>query len=91
MTYLFKLQAVKYACFATTGSRVTPHLSISGRSTLGNMMRASCSSVLHLERSGDAPGACVVACVVGGCGLSPVDSVAAWNLANGTEKAKFGS
>ena len=69
----------------TTGSRTTPHLSIKGINTFGNIRRASCNFALDSVSSDDVTL------------LDPTSTsdesacLLEWNKASGTENAKFGS
>ena len=72
--------SAKKLCLTTLGSRFTEHFSISGRSMLGNIRRASC----NLLSASLGPGLSPV-----WLSLLMVDEE--WNRASGMENAKFGS
>ena len=84
-TYLLSSASAKKLCLTTLESRFTEHFSMSERSMLGNIKRASCS----LLSASLGPGLSLV-------WLSLVLLLVAveeeeWNRASGMENAKFGS
>ena len=80
-THLLSSASAKKLCLTTLGSRFTEHFSMSGRSTLGNIKRASCSLLSASVGTGSS--------LVGMSLLLLEDEE--WNRASGMENAKFGS
>lgn len=80
--YLLNSALVKKLCLMTLGSRFTEHFSMSGRSMLGNIKRASCSLLSASLGSH-------LSLMWLSLPLPLTDEE--WNRARGMENAKFGS
>lgn len=75
----------------TAVSRVTWHLSMRGSKTLGNIRSASCSLALDSARRDDTPTTPLHVTESGGDDVESALLLPEWNMARGTERAKFGS